>query len=481
MVTDRIPLSEIFSPRGIAVVGVSPNGKDSFMNGIVTSLMKAGFPAIYPVNPKYPEIFGLKCYSKLTDIPGDVDHVAVGIPAEAALSLLDDCTAKGVKVVQFFTAGFSESGDSEREALEQEMLNRARKGGFRIIGPNCVGLFVPKYRVVNEVDVPFEPGPIAFISQSGGNGLDMPYYGGARGLRFSKVVSYGNALDVDESELLEYLAEDTDTDIISAYIEGVKDGRRFISALKGAASRKPLVIYKGGRSEAGKRATYGHTASITSSVDIFDALCRQNNVIQAEDMDDLVDKLVALRFMKPLPKGMGVAVIGSGGGPTVLASDEMERAGLKLPHLSIETQEELRQFLPMVGSIMGNPIDATNLTSPKAISATIRTLSKLPEIDMFIYHLGFHYISRWGRKEGDTGKFIKPIIKALSEVQRDTGKPVIVTLRPAADWNGMREFLSAQDMFIESGLPVFNSMRQAAKTMASVVAWKRKFDKNSIA
>jgi acyl-CoA synthetase (NDP forming) len=471
--TREPPLADLFSPRGVAVVGASPAEGASFATHVIRSLKEAGFPAIYPVNPKYAEVLGLPCYPSLTAIPKVVDHVIVSIPAELALGLLDDCAAKGVKSVHFFTAGFSETGDETRAELERAMLAKARAGGFRIIGPNCVGLFVPKSRLTTQTGVPLESGPIAFISQSGGHAHDLPYYGGPRGLRFSKVVSYGNALDVDECELLEYLSEDPETEIVAAYIEGVKDGRRFLRALSEATARKPVVVYKGGMTEAGKRAAHGHTASLTSSVAVFEALCRQVDSIQVDDLETLVDVLVALRFVNPLPQGTGVAVVGLGGGPSVLASDEMEKAGLRLPPLPQEVQAELKRFLPVAGAIFGNPVDATTLLFPDAISATMRILGRVPEVDVLVYHLGFHPVSRWGAGLSSSPTFLRATIDALTDARQATGKPVLLAVRPAANWDGMKEFLAAQDAFVGAGFPVFHSLRQAGTAVARVVAWNR--------
>ncbi len=471
MAKRKVSLAELFSPRGVAVIGASPADKSSFATMVVQSLKEAGFPAIYPVNPKYTEVLGLSCYPSLRAIPGVVDHVVVSIPAELALALLDDCAAKGVKSVHFFTAGFSESGYTERAELERAMLSKASASGFRIIGPNCVGLFVPKSRLVNTIGMPVEPGPIAFVSQSGGHAQNLPLYGGPRGLRFSKVVSYGNALDVDESELLEYLSQDPETEIIAAYIEGVKDGRRFLKALKEAAARKPVVIYKGGTTEAGKRTAHGHTASLTSSVAVFQALCRQLKTIQVDDVDEMIDVLVALRFANPLPRGTGVAVVGTGGGPSVLASDEMERAGLRLPRLSAEVEAELRQFLPLAGAIFSNPVDATTLLFPEAVSATMCVVGKVPDIDMLIYHLGFHPASRWGGGRLSSATFLRSAIDALTHAQQETGKPVLLALCPAPDLGGVKDFLAAEEAFVRAGFPVFHSLRQAAKAMARIVSW----------
>jgi acyl-CoA synthetase (NDP forming) len=292
-------------------------------------------------------------------------------------------------------------------------------------------------------------------------------------LRFSKVVSYGNALDVGESELLEYFSQDPETEIIATYIEGVKDGRRFLRTLKEAAARKPVVIYKGGTTEAGRRTAHGHTASLTSSVAVFDALCRQMKTIQVDDIEEMIDVLVALRFATPLPQGTGVAVAGAGGGPSVLASDEMEKAGLHLPHLSLEVQAELRQSLPLAGSIFGNPVDTPNLATPEAITTTMRVLSQVVDIDMLVYHLGFHPISRWARGRFSSPAFLEPVIGALTETRRVSGKPVLLALCPAPDMSAMEDFLATQKAFVEAGFPVFHSLRQAAKAMARVVAWNQ--------
>jgi acyl-CoA synthetase (NDP forming) len=465
-------LDEVFCPRSVAVVGVSARSL-SFAEMVVQSLKEAKFPAIFPVNPKYKEVLGLPCYPSLTEIPGAVDHVIVNIPAESVLNLLDDCAAKRVKSVHFFTAGFAETGDAERVELERAMLAKAKVGGFRIIGPNCVGLYVPKSRLVNILNSPLEPGPIAFISQSGGHAQNLPTYSRARGLRFSKIVSYGNALDVNESELLTYFSKDPETEIIAAYIEGVKDGRRFLRALTETGSQKPVVIYKGGRTDAGKRAAYGHTASMTSSVAIFDALSRQVKAIAVDDLEEMIDVLTALRFARPLPHDTGAALIGAGGGPSVLASDEMEKEGLRVPPLSPTVQAELKEILPRAGSIFINPLDTPNLILPEAISKAMQVIGKVSEIHMFIYHLGFHPISQWGFGRLSPESFAKPAIGVMEEAVRKTGKPVLLALRPPQGLEGMTEFLAAQQTFVEAGFPVFYSMRQLARAMVRVIAWNK--------
>jgi acyl-CoA synthetase (NDP forming) len=463
-------LDEIFCPRGVAVVGASPLNL-SFAELVVHSLKEAKFPSVFPVNPKHKEVLGLPCYASLRDIPGAVDHVVVSIPAGSVLKLLDDCAAKRVKSVHFFTAGFGETGEAGGQELERAMLVKAKAGGFRIIGPNCVGLYVPKSRLVNNINSPLEPGPIAFISQSGGHAQNLPDYCRERGLRFSKIVSYGNALDVNESELLDYFSRDPETEIIAAYIEGVKDGKGFRRAMAETAAQKPVVIYKGGRSEAGRRAAYGHTASLTSSVAIFDALCRQIKAIQVDDLDEMIDVLTALRFVRPLPRDTGAALMGAGGGPSVLASDEMEKEGLRVPCLPPAAQAELKQRLPVAGSIFINPLDTPNLIVPEAISTALQVLGRVPGIHMLIYHLGFHPISRWGLGRLSLENFVKPAVGVMKEARRTAGKPILLALRPPQGLDGMTEFLAAQKAFVEAGFPVFYSMRQLARAMVRVIAW----------
>ncbi len=468
-------LEEVFAPRGIAVVGASASGRLGFAEMIIVANLETKFPGLYAVNPKYKEVYGVPCYPSILDIPGVVDHVVVNIPAQSALKLLDECAEKGVRSVHFFTAGFSESGYAERADLEVELLKKARQGGYRIIGPNCVGLFVPKSRVSNTISVPTESGPIAFISQSGGHANNIPMFSAVRGLRYSKVVSYGNALDIDEVELLEYLTDDNETEIIGAYIEGVKDGNRFFNALKGAADKKPVIVYKGGKTEAGLRAAHGHTASMISSVDVFEAVCRQANAIQVENTEELLDVFTVLRFVRQIPQGKNVALFGAGGGPSVLAGDEIENAGLCMPQFSQKVQDDLKQVLPVDGGIFTNPLDTTNLVSPEAVDAAAKVLGKVTEIHMLVYHLGFHPIGMWGRGSFSEKSYLDTLLEVMKMAVKKSGKPILVALRPAQDLNGMKEFLTVQEAFVDAGFPIFYSLGQLALAMNRVIDWNDRF------
>ncbi len=469
----QVPLNEVFSPRGVAVVGASVSARMSFAELVLMSLKEAEFPAIYPVNPNHKEILGLTCYANVKDIPGPVDYVVVSVPAGSILSLMDDCVVKGVKAIQFFTAGFSESGEQEGADLEAQMLEKAESSGMRIIGPNCIGMFVPKSRVANDIGVPLEPGPVAFVSQSGGFAYNMPCNSASRGLKFSKVVSYGNALDIDECELLEYLGDDPDTEIVAAYIEGVKNGAEFAKILKKTAAKKPVVVYKGGKTEAGQRAAFGHTASMINSIDVFQALCTQLNTIQVENLDEMIDVLVALRFTHPLPKGIKIALVGAGGGTSVLAGDEIENSGLKMPEFTQGTKEELKQVLPFAGSIFTNPLDTPNMTSPQAISDALAVLGKADEIEMVAYHFGYHPISKWGYGRFASKDYLQEIVDVMKDAVQKSKKPILMAVNPAINMQGMDEFLTVQQTFVDAGLPVYYSLRQLALATARVIAWNK--------
>jgi acyl-CoA synthetase (NDP forming) len=206
-------------------------------------------------------------------------------------------------------------------------------------------------------------------------------------------------------------------------------------------------------------------------VAVFENVCRQANAIRVDSLDEMIVMLVALRFGTPLPRGRGVAVFGGGGGPCVLASDELADAGLELPRLSSEVQAELGRSLPVDGSILSNPVDTTNLATPEAIATAVRILGQVPEVDMLLYHLGFHPISRWGHGRFASPAFLEPVVASLLGVRERTGKPVLLALRPPLDVQGMDEFLAAQAAFVDAELPVFHSLRAAARAVSRVAVW----------
>ncbi|KKL54964.1 hypothetical protein LCGC14_2260160 [marine sediment metagenome] len=299
-------IEAIFHPRSIAVVGASANPNAPGYD-YVSSLQKFGFPGdLYPVNPRAEEILGLPAFPSLRDVPGQVDYVISCIPATAVLELVDDCAAKGARALQLFTARFSETGREEDAELERRLSQRAREAGVRIIGPNCMGLLYPRQGISFRADMPRQPGNVGFLSQSGNLLFELTYLAGPRGLRFSKAVSYGNGLDLNEADFLDYFAQDAESAVVGAYVEGVRDGRRFLAALKRAAARKPVVVLKGGRTAAGGRAAASHTAALAGRHAVWTAAVTQAGAISVDTVEELIDMLIAFAYMRParaLPAG----------------------------------------------------------------------------------------------------------------------------------------------------------------------------------
>ena len=334
-------LDAIFNPRSIAVAGVSTKAIGSRLGGnnYLDAMISCGFKGkLYPVNPKGGEIRGLTVYPSVRDIPGPVDYVVSAVPASAALQLTKDCAAKGVKAIHFFTSGFSELGEPEGIQLEKEVLDIARRHGIRVVGPNCMGVYCPSSGVSFLGDLCNDSGPVGVICQSGGNAIYVAREAARRGVRFSKVISYGNASDVNESDLMEYMADDPETGIIMAYIEGVKDGHRFKKALARAASRKPVIVLKVGVTESGARAAASHTGSLAGVDKVWDGLLEQVNAVRTHTLDEWIDMAVTFSFF-PGPVGRRVALLGLGGGATVLAGDEATKEGLVISGFP----EEMRQ------------------------------------------------------------------------------------------------------------------------------------------
>ena len=378
-------LDYLFHPRSIGFVGISSDSSNPMRDMFLRPMLDFEFEGqIYPINPKGGEINGLKIYPSLSAIPGPVDYIIATLPAQHSPQLMQECGAKGVNAVHFFTAGFSETGNKEDLELEEKLVKIAREGGVRVIGPNSMGIYCPKSRISYWAEFPKEHGKVAYISQSGGNSIHLVQMASARGIRFSKVISYGNACDLNESDLLEYLTNDPETEIIAIYIEGVKDGHRFIKVLNKAAKAKPVVLLKGGVGEAGSRAAASHTGSLSGSDATWSALCNQLGVIRVRNMEELSDMLVTFQFM-PIPKGRNVAIVGVGGGASVLSTDDCENNNLNVPPLTQKIRNQLLEFTPAVGNIIRNPIDSQLIfRDPSGFVDTVQIVSSWKEIDIMI-------------------------------------------------------------------------------------------------
>jgi len=463
-------LEYIFHPRSIALVGITSDPNNFMGQGFLKGLLEFGYSGqIYPINPKASEIQGLKAYPSVRDVPGPVDHVISLIPASLTPQLIEDCGAKGVRVVHLFTAGFGEPGEEEGKRLEAELLAIARRVGVRLIGPNCMGIHYYKSRITFNMGVPEEAkesGNISFLSQSGAFAIGLIHMGLFRGLRFNKVASYGNAIDLNESDFLEHFAADPDTEIIAAYIEGIKDGPRFRRALMEAAAVKPVIVLKGGRTVAGAGAVGSHTGALVGREEIWDVLFKQAGAIRVYSMDELSDLLVAFCHLPPLA-GRNVGVIGTGGGASVEAADLCESAGLFVPALPPEIRNQFREFTPVAGTSVRNPVDTISMFIPQELSRTIELVASHAGIDFLIFQmeLGMSFLQGPGRVIVETGR------EVIIETARRIHKPLVVVLSYGGSPQGISLLAETQERYVEAGLAVFPSIERAALAVSRFISY----------
>ncbi len=464
-------LDFIFHPNSIAIAGVSSREGPGFGGaGFVASLQEIGFRGpIYLIHPTAPAIRGLKCYPSLLDVPDHVDYVISSVPARLVPQLLEECIARGVRVLHLFTAGFTETGDAERAKMEQAVVARAREAGVRLIGPNCMGLYVPSARLAMMGGQPPEPGPVGMVSQSGMNAGEFIRYGLPRGVRCSKVISFGNGADLKAADFFEYLADDAETSVICAYLEGIQDGRRLAQAIRRAGAMKPLVILKSGRTEAGSRAANSHTASLAGSLEVFDGLCRQAGALRVESLESLVDMAVTFQYLKRL-SGPNLVVVGGGGGASVLAADDLDAAGLKLPALLPETAAELAGVTDEAGTSIRNPIDTMSMWDDNRFDATLRACAMAPNADAVLYHTSFG--PGPSNRGGDIRSRLGRQAESIARIQEESGRPIAVAIRPATTVDAFDFSNQFQEICWRHGVATYPSVARAAQALSNLLRWQ---------
>ena len=459
-------LDFLFHPNSLALVGITTAETWHWTLTFLEGLLEIGFDRpLYLVNPKGGEIKGQKVYTSLKDVPGNIDYAIGLVNAQIAPKLVEECAEKGVKAIHFCTAGFSETGDEERVKLESELAEIARKKGIRILGPNCMGVYCPQSRLSFSPAFPKESGPVGVISQSGGNSIFLVRQAALRGVRFSKVISYGNACDINENDLLEYLANDAETKIIALYIEGIKDGIRFRKAMEKATKEKTVVLLKGGATEGGARAAAGHTAALSGSRTTWDALCKQLGIISVSSIEEMIDVLVTLLFL-PLPKGRNAVLFGAGGGASVLIADEFGRRGVRVPPLPPDVIAQIREFTPIAGNILRNPVDYSQaMTNLEGVVKTLGILSKWEGTDFIVTFVrtGQFTTSRISEDH------LNLLMSRFSVKQGLLPKPVAMVLEPSILPKEAEAILAAIRGCISAGLPVYYSFAAAANAINLVL------------
>jgi acyl-CoA synthetase (NDP forming) len=463
------PLESIFRPRSIALIGVSSRPAMGLSGMLQAGLMEFGFDRsrIYPVNPGASEIGGLPCYPSLLDTPDPVDYVVSLVPARVVPELVEQCVEKRVRCVHFFTAGFSETGDPRMADVEREMIATLRAEGIRTVGPNCLGLYLPEIGLSFGADFPKDPGNVLLLSQSGWNAGGIVRSVAARGLRFSKAISYGNGADLKAHDFLDYAASDPATSVVMAYLEGVGDGRAFFEALKRCAAHKPAIILKGGLTDAGARAATSHTASLAGSIEVFDALCAQAGALRAETMDDLHDLSVGICTSAGRVRGRGTVLIGGPGGFAVLSADATAKAGLRLARLPDWARDELHEFVPVAGSSVDNPLDVM-LHAPDLLERALRIVTRIPGTDV-VLSTSPDGRPAMGGPGGDQTAAAREWAAMLERVEKDTGVPVVAVRPPSG---GERDVFA--EAGFEHGISVFPNVARAARTVSTLITWRER-------
>jgi len=473
-------LDTAFHPRSIAVAGASANPLSvsySFVRHLLT--YKYG-GEIYPINRNQHEILGLKVYPTLKDVPDSVDYVICCIPASMVPDLLQECPDKGVKIVHLFTGRLSETGLPEAAELEREILRQAKKLGLRLIGPNCMGIYYPKEGISFGYDFPTEPGPLGMFFQSGGASTEFIHYASLRGIRFSKVISYGNALDLDETDFLQYLSQDAETKVIASYMEGVKDGKRFLQALRQVSSTKPVIVLKSGRGIAGTRAVASHTASLAGSFQIWEMAIRQAGAVLVHTLEEMIDVAMSFCWLPPV-LGTRIGVVGGGGGKSVRSADEWEEAGFSVVPLPPEIRQEIKKKVPqMWWDWIENPVDASIMPESAWLTGLngeiLRMMSEGPYYDLLVAN---------ATVDGPFGKneliaFVSREVQDIIEIKGRGTKPLAVILNTGTlgienfdDWRW--RFLAEQKTILtRAQVPLYPTIAQAAKAIHHLVAYYRK-------
>jgi len=469
----------VFYPRSIAVIGAS-NSPMKFGGMFLRTTLSYGFKGeIYPVNPKGGEIHGMKSYPRVEDVPAEVDFAVITVPAEHVMDAVRGCVKKGVKGAEILAAGFREAGP-DGEKLEAEVTRVAKKGGLRIIGPNCFGVYSPAagLTLMPGIDFSRKHGPVGFISQSGGGACDSAYMSMGRNVHFSVSVSYGNGADINAAEMLRYFEADERTKIVGAYLEGVDDGRDFLDALKACAKKKPVAILKGGLSEQGNRGTMGHTGSMAGTGEAWHAAMKSAGAVSAESLDDLVDLLMAFNCLEEFHGG-GAGILAGGGLRAVDGLDAASAFNFKVPELDDERAERIQSMLPPAGGKGANPVDLANpVMSPIVINPAMEILSERDDINfLVIYQMLFYLLNEARRMKEATGndmdlEYHTAITEKAVEIRDRTGKPLSMVLLDIASTPDHIEIERgrrvAREYYTAHGVPVFDTGLRAFSVLRRV-------------
>jgi acetyl-CoA synthetase (ADP-forming) len=462
---NRLTIKDILDIRSVAIVGVSEKLGYYWVHSM---LQWEHDLKVWLVSLRGGEVMGHKIYTSLNDVPEKIDFAIIAVPYKFVPQALKECHTKGAKSVTIFTSGFSELGTEEGRQREAEIREMLDDLNMRAFGPNCMGLMYPKLGVAFMPTIKRLAGNVGFLSQSGGVAITTYTAGVEAGVGFSKVFSFGNQVDIKMQELLDFLAEDSETKVIGAYVEGAKGGREVLNAFVSAAKKKPVVVLKGGKTSEGARTASSHTGALAGAREIWDAVFNQANALTVETLEDLVATLSILSLSpKPLTRNVGVVAIS--GGTSVIYTDLCVENGLHIPRTSPETIEKLSPLIRDVGTGLGNPIDmAADYYQDQTTSEVVDIIGQEQQFSSLIFEADIHnmYQAATIMNAADVlTDYWRAVAKAGKRVVEKEKKPVLVVL-PEVAYPKAR--IEAWEVFVNEGLPVFHNMSEAIRVLARV-------------
>jgi len=460
-------IEAFFNPRSVAIIGATP--KEGKVGRVIVENFKRRFKGkIYPINPKYNEILGLKCYPSVKDVPEEIDLAVIVVPAPIVPRVLRDCGEKSVKATIIISGGFRETGTEEGRRLEEEVVKIAKDYGIRVIGPNCIGI----YDNWSGVDTYFLPdkkmkrpprGGISFISQSGAFASALLDWMAYNNIGVSRAISYGNKIDVDDVDLVEYLGKDDKTKLIIMYIEGIKDGRGklFMEKVREVVKNKPVIVYKAGKTARGSKAAASHTAALAGNYDIYRAAFKQVGIVEAESFDEIGD-FAKILLTQPLMKDNRVFVVTDAGGIGVMLTDALTKQGFELPVTPDDLKKELREVLPP-HCIVENPIDLTGDADDERFKVVLEKVLPKPYVDAVV-------LGALPQIPGMTHKFIDYVVDVWNKYR----KPLLVIDI------GSEEAVKFKVELENRGIPVYESPERAARALKALYIYSKYVLRGSI-
>ena len=465
MKADFSKLDRAFNPKTVAIVGASKKNNFHWLHNLNEFQGKVYSVQVNPESIEGIKALGIENYTSLLDIPDPVDLVIVNLPRALAPQILDDCIRKDAGAVHFFSSGFGETGTEEGINLERSLIEKAEYADFHIVGINCRGIFTPKIGL-KQISEQYSglSGSVGLISQSGGHAMTFSRQAYLQGIYINKSISFGNGIVLHASDFLEYFAQDPEIKTIGIYLEGVKNGRRFFKLLKEVSARKPVVIFKGGRTTDGGRAIASHTGSLAIPNSIWETAVRQSGAISVPGLDEMIDTLKALLFLSPI-HGERIGIAGGAGGESIAITDILAEAGLKVPELTQKSYDELDTFFSLVGGSYRNPIDTDIGLNRRHLARVLGILANDPNIDNLILmtRVGAFLYSK---ELQDTD------IDIALNIKKKTSKPLLAVLSYVTP-EEMKEMVEVIPRYQDDGIPVFSSMNRAAIALKNALDYHK--------